>query len=209
MAQIAAVKICESSVIELNCPTRSSSALLDKGLEVMEKYGISRYDLLGVLVALGADPDDARKALGLRISGNIKRPVQTFYERYRGKLGEEGVVKILWELYRAAGGECLCPIGPIVPLGPDRYLVQRPSGIYLCESGGCKEVAPEPITLYDHPQGCQLYNPALQIIGQPVALVASQIKTLKVSDPDLVAKYLLPALCRDLHGVELKTFEFF
>ncbi|MEL9991936.1 MAG: hypothetical protein QXP98_04850 [Thermoproteus sp.] len=209
MAQVAAVKICEGSTIELSCPARNSSTLLDKGLEVMEKYNISRYDLLGVLIALGANPDDARKALGLRISGNIKKPIQTFYERYRGRLGEEGVVKILWELYRAAGGECLCPVGPIVPLGPDRYLVQRPSGIYLCESGSCKEIAPEPITLYDHPQGCQLYNPALQIVGQPVALVASQIKTLKVSDPDLVARYLLPALCRDLRGVELKNFEFF
>lgn len=209
MAQTTAFKLCEGAVVGLECPPRNSSALLRRGVELVEKYGISRYDIVGVLVALGADPGEAKRALGLRISGNIKRPVQTFYERYRQKLGEEGVLKILLELYEAAGGECLCPVGPIVPLGPDRYIVQRPSGIYLCEAGSCKEIAPEPITLYDHPQGCQIYNPALQIVGQPVALVASQIKTLKVAEPDLVAKYLLPALCRDLRGVDLGAFEFF
>lgn len=209
MAQTTAIRICEGVTISLECPPRNSSALLDLGVKLMEKYGISRYDLIGVLVALGADPEDAKRALGLRISGNIKKPVQTFYERYRQKLGEDGVVRLLLELYRAAGGECLCPVGPIVPFGPDRYLIQRPSGIYLCEAGSCREIAPEPITLYDHPQGCQLYNPALQIVGQPTALVASQLKTLKVADPDLVAKYLLPALCRDLRGVDLGAFEFF
>ncbi len=209
MAQAAAFKICESVAIGLECPPRNSSALLERGVKLMEKYGISRYDLVGVLIALGADPEEAKRALGLRISGNIKKPVQTFYERYRQKLGEEGIVKILLELYEAAGGDCLCPVGPVVPLGPDKYIVQRPSGIYLCEGGACKEIAPEPITLYDHPQGCQLYNPALQIVGQPVALVASQLKTLKVAEPDLVARYLLPALCRDLRGVDLGAFEFF
>ncbi|CCC81593.1 hypothetical protein [Thermoproteus tenax] len=209
MTQTVEVKLCVSSVISLECPTRNSSSLLEKGLDLMNRYNISRYDLLGPLIALGAEPNEARKALGVRISGNIKRPIQTFYERYRGRLGEDTVVKILYELYRAAGGECLCPVGPIVPFGPDRYLVQRPSGIYLCESGNCREIAPEPIALYDHPQGCQLYNPALQIVGQPVAVVAGQLKALKIAEPDLVAQYLLPALCRDLRGVELKTFEFF
>jgi len=209
MAQSLAIKVCESAVVDIQCPVRNSLALLERGVKIMEEFGISRYDLIGVLIALGADPDDAKRALGLRISGNIKRPVQTFYERYRQKLGEEGIVKILLELYGAAGGECLCPVGPMVPLGPDRYLIQRPSGIYLCEAGSCREIAPEPIAMYDHPQGCQIYNPALQIVGQPVASVASQIKALKVSDPELVAKYLLPALCRDLRGVDLGPFEFF
>nr|KJR72989.1 MAG: hypothetical protein TU35_08530 [Thermoproteus sp. AZ2] len=202
------INVCNSDVITLDCPQRNSSRVLEVGLRLMEQYKISRYDMLGPLVAFGADPEVARKALGLRISGNVKKPVQTFYERYRQRLGEETVVKIILELYEASKSSCVCPIGPVVPVG-DGYIIQRPSGIYLCGKDGCKEIAPEPITLYDHPQGCQIYDPPLQIVGQPVNAVASQIKRLKVSDPELVARYLLPALCRDLRGFELKTFEFF
>lgn len=200
--------LCSPNVITLECPPRNSSRVLDLGLKLMENYNISRYDLLGPLIAFGADPEEARRALGLRLGGNIKRPVQTFYERYRGKLGEETVVRIILELYEASKGECVCPVGPIVPLAEGGHIIQRNSGVYLC-TRECREIAPEPITLYDHPQGCQLYNPPLQIVGQPVAAVAAQIKQLKVAEPELVAKYLLPALCRDLKGVELRTFEFF
>lgn len=65
---------------------------------------------------------------------------------------------------------------------------------------GCREVAPEPLTVYEHPTGCMFYNPPLVLADQPIAAVANALKQLKVAEPDLVAKYLLPGLCRELWG---------
>jgi hypothetical protein len=182
-------------------PEVDKHEVLAQALELGEALSASPYDLIGVAVAFGADPAEAKRRLGLEISGHVKKPVGTFLARY-GKLhGYEKVERELLKLYRALRGSCICPVGPIAPLEDGRYIVQRPGGIYICGGGGCAEISPEPITLYEHPTGCMLYNPPLVLTDQPLPAVVNALKQLKVSEPELAARYLLPGLCRDLWGV--------
>ncbi len=170
-------------------------------LDIMKSLEASPYDIIGVVVAFGVDADLAKRKLGVEIWGHVKKPVATFLDRYGGRFGRVEVERKLLELYRASASDCLCPVGPIAPVGGG-YVVQRPSGIYLC-GDGCRELSPEPIALYEHPRGCMLYNPPLVLAEQPLASVANVLKQLKISEPELVARYLLPGLCRDLWGVYL------
>jgi hypothetical protein len=39
------------------------------------------------------------------------------------------------------------------------------------------------------------------LADQPIQAVVNALKQLKVAEPELVARYLLPGLCRDLWGV--------
>ena len=170
-------------------------------LEIGEALGASPYDLIGLAVAFGADPLEAKKKLALEISGHVKRPVATFLARYGRVHGYEKVERELLRLYQAQRGDCICPVAPLAPLGGGGYIVQRPYGVYICEGGACREVAPEPIALYEHPTGCMFYNPPLVLTDQPVAAVVNALRQLKVAEPEPVAKALLPGLCRDLWGV--------
>lgn len=177
--------------------------VLQASLEIMELFQASPYDVAPLAIAFGADPREVKKALGLEVSGSFKKPVWAFLVSYGRRFGYEKVERALLRLYRAQRGPCICPVGPVVPLGGGKYLTQRPYGVYLCDESQCVEVAPEPITLYEHPNGCMLYNPPLVLTGQQLTAVANALKQLKVSEPDLVASFLLPGLCRDLWGVTL------
>ncbi len=175
--------------------------VLKAALEIGEALGASPYDLIGLAVAFGADPLEAKKKLALEISGHVKRPVATFLARYGRVHGYEKVERELLRLYQAQRGDCICPVAPLAPLEGGGYIVQRPYGVYICEGGACREVAPEPIALYEHPTGCMFYNPPLVLADQPVAAVVNALRQLKVAEPEPVAKALLPGLCRDLWGV--------
>lgn len=175
---------------------------LELSIDLMRQFDASPYDTIGVAIAFGADPREAKRAFGVEISGNVKKPIATFLASYGRRHGYEKVEAALLKLYQAAKGDCLCPPGPIAPLGDD-YIVQRPYAVYICASGNCREVTPEPLQLYEHPTGCMFYNPALVLEGQPLPAVVNALKQLKVTEPEIVAKYLLPGLCRDLWGVAI------
>jgi len=185
-----------------NCnPEVDKQEVLSHILKLEEALSASPYDLIGVAAAFGADPAEAKKKLGIEISGYVRRPVGAFLAKYGKIHSYEKVERELLKLYQALRGSCICPVGPIAPLEDGRYIVQRSAGIYICGGDGCKEVAPEPITLYEHPSGCMLYNPPLVLADQPIQAVVNALKQLKVAEPELVARYLLPGLCRDLWGV--------
>lgn len=191
---------CISERFSICSPEVDRGEVLKKALEIEELFSASPYDVIGVAVAFGADPVEAKRKLGVEISGYVRKPISTFLARYGKAHGYERVERELVKLYQAKKGSCICPVGPIAPLEKG-YIVQRPYGIYICDGGGCREVAPEPLTVYEHPTGCMFYNPPLVLADQPIAAVANALKQLKVAEPDLVAKYLLPGLCRELWGV--------
>jgi hypothetical protein len=192
---------CISDKFSICNPEVDKQEVLSHVLKLEETLAASPYDLIGVAVAFGADPAEAKKKLGIEISGYVKRPVGTFLAKYGKIHGYEKVERELLKLYQALRGSCICPAGPIAPLEDGRYVVQRPAGIYICGGDWCKEAAPEPITLYEHPSGCMLYNPSLVLADQPIQAVVNALKQLKVAEPELVVRYLLPGLCRDLWGV--------
>lgn len=191
---------CIGDKFSLCTPEVDRKEALAKALDIGEFLSASPYDLIGVAIAFGADPAEAKKALGVEISGFLGKPVATFLAKYGKEHGYEKVERELLKLYQAQRGNCICPVGPIAPI-EGGYVVQRPYGIYVCSGAGCREVAPEPLTVYEHPTGCMFYTPPLVLADQPIAAVANALKQLKVAEPDLVAKYLLPGLCRDLWGV--------
>ncbi|MGB9705050.1 MAG: hypothetical protein ACPL3C_06340 [Pyrobaculum sp.] len=195
------MSLCTFEKFSLCNPQVDKNEVLKAALEIGEALGASPYDLIGLAVAFGADPLEAKKKLALEISGHVKRPVATFLARYGRVHGYEKVERELLRLYQAQRGDCICPVAPLAPLGGGGYIVQRPYGVYICEGGVCREVAPEPIALYEHPTGCMFYNPPLVLTDQPVAAVINALRQLKVAEPEPVAKALLPGLCRDLWGV--------
>lgn len=177
--------------------------VLQLSLELLEFFRASPYDVAPLAVAFGADPREVKKVFGLEVSGSFKKPVWSFMLNYGRRFSYEKVERALLRLYRAQRGPCMCPVGPVAPLGGGKYITQRPYGIYLCDEGNCIELSPEPITLYEHPSGCMLYNPPLVLTGQQLTTVAGALKQLKVAEPDIVASFLLPGLCKDLWGVVL------
>jgi hypothetical protein len=194
------MSLCEFENFSLCNPQVDRSEALRTALEIGEALEASPYDLIGLAIAFGADPLEAKKKLALEITGHIKRPVAAFLAKYGRVHGYERVERELLRLYQAQRGGCICPVGPLAPWGGG-YIVQRPYGVYICEGGVCREVAQEPLALYEHPTGCMFYNPPLVLTGQPIAAVVNALKQLKVAEPELVAKALLPGLCRDLWGV--------
>ncbi|MEM1598442.1 MAG: hypothetical protein QXP31_05060 [Pyrobaculum sp.] len=182
-------------------PEADKKTVLEKAVEIGGSLEASPYDLIGVAIAFGADPYEAKRKLGVEVSGHRKKPVASFLAAYGKMHGYEKVEAALLRLYEGIRGSCICPVGPIAPLGDGRYIVQRPYGVYICGGGGCQEVGPEPIALYEHPAGCMFYNPPLVLADQPIAAVANALKALKITQPELVARFLLPGLCRDLWGV--------
>ncbi|AET31591.1 hypothetical protein [Pyrobaculum ferrireducens] len=195
------MSLCTFEKFSLCNPQVDKGEVLKAALEIGEALAASPYDLIGLAVAFGADPLEAKKKLALEISGHVKRPVATFLARYGRVHGYEKVERELLRLYQAQRGGCICPVAPLAPLGGGGYIVQRPYGVYICEGGACREVAPEPIALYEHPTGCMFYNPPLVLTDQPVAAVVNALRQLKVAEPEPVARALLPGLCRDLWGV--------
>ncbi|MGC9130831.1 MAG: hypothetical protein ACP5H5_04525 [Pyrobaculum sp.] len=195
------MSLCTFEKFSLCNPQVDKGEVLKAALEIGEALAASPYDLIGLAVAFGADPLEAKKKLALEISGHVKRPVATFLARYGRVHGYEKVERELLRLYQAQRGDCICPVAPLAPLEGGGYIVQRPYGVYICEGGACREVAPEPIALYEHPTGCMFYNPPLVLADQPVAAVVNALRQLKVAEPEPVAKALLPGLCRDLWGV--------
>lgn len=195
------MSLCVFENFSLCNPQVDKSEVLKVALEIGEALGVSPYDLIGLAVAFGADPLEAKKKLALEITGHMKRPVATFLAKYGRVHGYEKVERELLRLYQAQRGNCICPVGPLAPMGGGGYIVQRPYGVYICERGACREVAPEPLALYEHPTGCMFYNPPLVLTDQPIAAVINALKQLKVAEPEPVAKALLPGLCRDLWGV--------
>ncbi|MEM4510229.1 MAG: hypothetical protein QXT46_01270 [Pyrobaculum sp.] len=184
-------------------PKADGGEILKLSLEIMESFQASPYDVAPLAIAFGADPREARRFFNIEVSGSFKKPVWTFLINYGRRYGYEKVEKALLKLYDVHKGGCICPVGPVVPLGDGRYITQRPYGIYICGGGHCVEVAPEPITVYEHPDGCMLYSPPIVLTGQPMAAVVNTVKQLKAIDPEAVAFFLLPGLCKDLWGVDL------
>ncbi|ACB39701.1 hypothetical protein [Pyrobaculum neutrophilum] len=192
---------CVSEKFTLCNPEVDRERALAAALEMEKTLSASPYDLIAVAIAFGADPAEAKRRFAVEISGYRRKPVATFLAYYGKIHGYEKVESELLKLYQAQRGACLCPVGPIAPLEDGRYIVQRPGGIYICGGGECREAAPEPIAVYEHPSGCMFYTPPLVLADQPITAVANALKQLKVAEPDVVARYLLPGLCRDLWGV--------
>ncbi|ABL88897.1 conserved hypothetical protein [Pyrobaculum islandicum DSM 4184] len=192
---------CISDKFAVCNPEVDKNKVLAVALELAKSLSISPYDLIGVVIAFGADPAEAKKVLATEISGHRRKPIATFLATYGKIYGYEKIEGELLKFYQGQRGSCICPVGPITPLEDGRYIVQRPGGIYICEGGGCKEVASEPLVVYEHPSGCMFYTPPLVLTDQPISAVTNALKQLKVSEPEVVARYLLPGLCRDLWGV--------
>jgi hypothetical protein len=181
-------------------PEVDEERLLERVARIEYSLSASPYDLVKLAVAFGADPGRAKQKLGVEISGYVKKPVAAFLATYSRIHGHSRVEKELLELYAAMRGRCVCPAGPVVPVGGGKYLVQRAGGIYMCDDS-CSELAPAPILLYEHPSGCMLHSPPLALVGQPVAAVIDALKKLNVAEPELVARFLLPGICRDVLGI--------
>jgi hypothetical protein len=137
------MSLCEFENFSLCNPQVDKGEALRTALEIGEALGVSPYDLIGLAIAFGADPLEAKRKLALEITGHIKKPVATFLARYGRVHGYEKVERELLRLYQAQRGDCICPVGPLAPWGGG-YIVQRPYGVYICEGGVCREVAQEP-----------------------------------------------------------------
>ncbi|MFN7105390.1 MAG: hypothetical protein ACK4M3_02215 [Pyrobaculum sp.] len=191
--------MCISDRFSICTPETDREMVARLALEILDSLDASPYDIIGVAAAFGANVAELKKRLGTEASGHVKKPVATFLYSYGRVHGYQKVERELLKLYQASRGTCLCPVGPLAPLEGGGYIVQRPSGIYICREE-CREVG-EPLALYEHPQGCMFYSPPLVLDGQPISAVAAALRQLKVLEPELVARYLLPGLCRDLWGV--------
>jgi hypothetical protein len=118
------MSLCEFENFYLCNPQVDKGEALSTALEIGEALGASPYDLIGLAIAFGADPLEAKKKLALEITGHIKKPVAAFLAKYGRVHGYERVERELLRLYQAQRGGCICPVGPLAPWGGG-YIVQR------------------------------------------------------------------------------------
>ena len=198
------MKPCPTTFSDVSCPWRPPrGVLIGKGVELLGRYQLDTYMFIYLLVALGEDPLEVKRFFGLKIGGSMHKVVSSFYEFHRRALGEATTEGILMELYRAVDGECVCARGPLVPLGDDEYVVQRPTGLYHCVGGSCESIGESPIRVYEHPDGCILEDQQLPLSAMGRDAVLKYLQQRGVRNPELVSDILLPALCRDLWEVEI------
>ena len=195
---------CPSTFSDMSCPSRPPRGTLrSKGVELLGRHQLDTYIFIYLLVALGEDPLEVKRFFGLKIGGSMHKVVTSFYEYHRKALGEATTEGILMELYKAVDADCVCARGPLVPLGVDEYVVQRPTGIYHCVGGSCDLIGESPLRVYEHPEGCILEDQQLPLPAMGRDAVIKYLQQKGIKNTDMVSDMLLPALCRDLWEVEI------